>query len=129
EIYAGGYLSPRGLGLVDPDTGQTTQLPWSAQVEGMVSQGTDLLLGVYPGAVVYQYDTTKPWEAGTNPGPAIPIGEHQDRPVALAAVGDLTAVGTVPDYGQLGGALSLINRATREVEVHRHIVEDQSIVT
>src|SRR5690606_19046910 len=102
---------------------------WSAQVEGMTSHGTDLMLGVYPGAKIYRYDTTQEWQAGTNPGTPVAIGNSQDRPVALTPAGDLTAIGSVPDYGHLGGALTLLDRTTGETTSYRNVVQDQSIVT
>lgn len=129
EVYVGGYLSPRGLARVTPETGGTTLLPWSAQVEGMTSHGRDLMLGVYPGAKIYRYETTRDWAAGTNPGTPIEIGHEQDRPVTLTPAGDLTAIGSVPGYGQLGGALTLLDRATGTVEVYRNVAPDQSVVT
>src|SRR5690606_28213253 len=69
------------------------------------------------------------WQAGTNPGTPVAIGNSQDRPVALTPAGDLTAIGSVPDYGHLGGALTLLNRTTGETTSYRNVVQDQSIVT
>lgn len=128
EIFVGGYLTPRALGVVDPETGEATQLPWSPQVEGMTAQGDDMVFGTYPNAGIHRFDTTKPWEVGTNPAPPIHIEESQDRPVALTVAGDRVAIGTVPGYGQLGGALTLLD-GDGGLEVHRHVVQDQSVVT
>lgn len=128
EIFVGGYLSPRELGVADPDTGEVTQFPWSGQVEGMTAQGDDVLFGIYPGGGIRKYDTTQEFDLDTNPGPSVAIGEQQDRPVTLTPAGDLTAIGSVPGYGQLGGALTLLDRATEEMDVYRHVVPDQSVV-
>ncbi|MFC7625090.1 hypothetical protein [Microlunatus sp. GCM10028923] len=129
DVFAGGYLTPRGVARVDPETGATTQLAWGAQVEGMTAHGTDLVLGVYPHGKLYRYDTTQPWSSGVNPGAPVDLGSAQDRPVALTPAGELTAVGSVPEYGQLGGALSLYDRASGAVDVYRDVVPAQSVVT
>lgn len=129
EIFVGGYLSPRELGVVDPDTGEVAQLPWSGQVEGMTTHGDDVMFGVYPGGGIKRYDTTQEFDLGTNPAPSVYIGEQQDRPVTLTPAGDLTAIGSIPGYGQLGGALTLLDRTTDQMKVYRNVVPDQSVVT
>lgn len=130
DVYVGGYASPPGLARVDADTGDTELLAGVSQTEGMVAHGDLLVGGVYPGGRIFTYDTTRPWQSGTNPGPQLLLGHEQDRPVALASLADspLVAIGSVPDYGRLGGALSLYNTANGAIEVYRGVVPDQTPV-
>lgn len=125
-IYAGGYLSPPGLSRFDPSTGRRELLPGAGQIEGFTAHGNDLVFGTYPGGNLFRFDTTAAWAYGTNPGPRLVIGHEQDRPVALTAAGTFTAVGTAPNYGQLGGALTLYDRSAGTLEVFRNVVTDQT---
>ncbi|PZF82921.1 hypothetical protein C1I92_14785 [Jiangella anatolica] len=128
-VYVGAFLSPPGMARFDPATGATTLLAGAGQVEGFGTYGDHLVFGRYPNAGLLDFDTTRPWSMGTNPGPAATIGGEQDRPQSFAQVGDLIAVGSVPKSGRLGGALSLWDPATGEVVTHRNVVPDQSVVS
>ena len=57
------------------------------------------------------------------------VGEHQDRAFAHAAGDGKVFFGTIPDYGQLGGALVIYDIATKEFDVIRNVVQDQSIIS
>lgn len=129
NTWVGGYLSPPGVARVDAVTGQSEQLPGPSQAEGMLAHGDDMLIGTYPGALVYTYDSTEDWDNGTNPPERISIGHGQDRPVAWASAGDVVAIGTVPDYGHLGGALTLLDPDTQQMTVYEDLIEDQTVVT
>jgi len=126
NIYVGGYLSPSGMARIDADTQESTLLKGASQIEGMTAYEDWLVYGQYPSGALYCYDVTQPWDHGVNPGTPVPIGHAQQRPVALTPAGDKVAVGTVPDYGHLGGALSLFDPATGEISVHPHVVPDQT---
>ncbi|MGC0273910.1 hypothetical protein ACO0LV_13055 [Pseudactinotalea sp. Z1739] len=129
DVYAGGYLSPPGMAHVDADNGQTQLLPGISQVEGMGVHGDDLVLGVYPNAGMYAYDTIASWDAPGNPSGPTRIGEQQDRPVAITSIDEArVAIGTVPVSGELGGALSLWDVEADRVDTHRNVVEDQSVI-
>lgn len=130
KVYAGGYMIG-GLTAYDPasDTFDRTLKP-IAQIEGMGSLDGKLYLGTYAGAVVYEYDPAQPWQVGTNPRTVLDLGpKGQDRPFAFAAVGDRMAIGTVPDYGKLGGTLSLYDPATGTSQTWEQVVTDQSVVS
>lgn len=129
NVYVGGYASPPGMARVDAETGQTELLPGPGQTEDMVAHGDHLVAGTYPGGRLYLYDTTRPWENGTNPAAPLTIGHGQDRPVAFASAGDVVAIGSVPDYGTLGGALSLLDPESGELTVLPELVEDQTILS
>lgn len=115
DVFVGGYGSPPGIARVDADSGATEPLNGVGQTEGLVAHGDDLVFGTYPGARIYTYDTTKPWNPPSNPvtgADALQLGEHQDRPVGWTDAGDVVAIGSMPDYGLLGGALSLLDPST-----------------
>lgn len=128
-VYVGAFLSPPGMARFDPAVGATTLLPGAGQIEGFGAYGDHLVFGRYPNAGLLDFDTTRPWSNGTNPGPPVAIADEQDRPQAFAQVGDVLAVGSVPKSGRLGGALSLWDPATGEVATHRNVVPDQSVVS
>ncbi|MFC0529867.1 outer membrane protein assembly factor BamB family protein [Phytohabitans kaempferiae] len=140
RVYAGGFLNG-GFAAVDPDTGRTEEFHTFSQSEGMLGHGGRLYVGAYPDARIYSYDPAKPWnseEYSPSPEPVPdqnPLrlfdlkAEQQIRPRALTGAGDLLAVGTMPDLGQLGGVLAIWDTTTGTlVSKTRHVVVDQSIV-
>jgi hypothetical protein len=93
--------------------------------------GSTLYLGVYPRARLYAFDTAKPWDAKIkNPQQIEELDRFdQDRPFAVLGVGKLNQVffGSVPDYGTLGGALSVWDVGSHKLDVHRNVVQDEGI--
>ncbi|TWD81000.1 outer membrane protein assembly factor BamB [Kribbella amoyensis] len=127
RIYASSYPSG-GMSIYDPATATISENSVLGQVEGFGNWNNKLYAGVYPGAHLFEFDPSKPVQRGTNPREfAALTSDHQDRPFAIAGAGDRLAVGTIPDYGQLGGALTLVDPATGAKEVHRNVVPDQSV--
>lgn len=129
KVYVSGYQSG-GLAVVDPATSESIQFPAGTvgQVEGMHTHGDKLYLGVYTGSVLLAFDPSLPFDYGTNPYTIAVLEEDgQDRPFAWTSAGDLVATGTVPGYGDLGGALTLIDPSTDDYHVHRDVVPEQSI--
>lgn len=123
KLYMSGY--PGGVGAqFDPVTLQYSTFSLE-QAEGMIAYGDDMYFGVYPGGHVYKADTTKSILSAEK---VFTIGEHQDRPYIMKAMEDKIMIGTIPDYGQLGGALTIYDPATGQYEVFRDIVKNQSIV-
>lgn len=126
RLYLGGYQ--RGMSIYNPVTGAIdVNLPLFAQPEGIGFLDDKVYYGTYVGAVMYSYDPSKPADAD-NPKLAYDIGEDQDRPFAIAAGGNHLFVGTIPDYGVLGGALAVYNQTNGKWTQHRHVVRDQSII-
>ncbi len=129
NIFIGGYLSG-GLAQYDYKTGQVTENKGLGQIEGMIAHQNRLYMGIYPGGFLYSYDPSENYEMDINPVEHFGLkSEGQDRPFALASAGDLLAIGTVPDYGLLGGALTIFNPATNDYTLHRNIVENQSVIS
>ncbi|WP_052342656.1 Ig-like domain-containing protein [Bacillus sp. EB01] len=136
NIYSSGYHSG-GFAYYSPTDDKITSFTGFGQGEGIIATEDYLYLGVYPGANIYQYDPTRPYEHDptvpekqTNPKVLFSLkGMEQDRPFAWAEGDGHVFVGTVPDYGVLGGTLSIINEATGEHETFRNVVQDQSIIS
>ncbi|WP_052759566.1 cohesin domain-containing protein [Paenibacillus sp. DMB20] len=123
KLYMSGY--PGGMGAqFDPATLKYTTFVLE-QAEGMIAHGNDMYFGVYPGGHVYKADTTQPVPKAEK---VFTIGDHQDRPYIMKTMEDKIMIGTIPDYGQLGGALTIYDPAAGQHEVFRDIVKNQSIV-
>jgi streptogramin lyase len=132
DIYAGGYLSPPGMGRYDPDRGEFELLAGSGQVEGYGRYKDALVFGRYPQGSLWWYRPSQPWELNSNPPAPLEIGEGQSRPQAfleLTSVPDTVAVGSVPDGGQHGGAITLWQPEARTHQVFRDVVADQTPVS
>ncbi|MGA4507780.1 hypothetical protein ACQB6R_01955 [Propionibacteriaceae bacterium G1746] len=126
RLHFGGYLSG---GLASYDTGAGTWQFQAAlgQTEGFATVGNTLYAGRYPGAKVLAIDPTKPLGSG-NPTEVFNLtAENQDRPFALADAGGLVAVGTVPGYGSLQGALAIHNPKTGATDKYLNLIADHSI--
>lgn len=127
NVYLGGYASAAGLIRVDAGTGERTELVGPAQIEQIGSNGSRLVLGLYGGAQIYDYDTSRPWDFGVNPRTSVRLGHEQDRITSIVAVDDrTTAVSSFPLQGRIGGALALYDHQTRTAEVFRNVVQDQT---
>lgn len=125
-IYVSGYMGSSGAAY-DPASGQTRVFP-IGQAEGMVSLGESLFYGVYPKARIYrQY----PLSDDIQPRLVLDIGYRQDRPFAMISSQDRVFIGTIPDYGEHGGALTMLTvGAAGEIDavVYPEVVAEQSIV-
>jgi hypothetical protein len=93
-------------------------------------------LGTYPGAVIFEYDTAKAWKSSGTGRTVVQKIQlkttyEQDRPYAMLGVPELGRIfiGTVPDYGKRGGALTVYDPATGAFQVHRDIVAGHSIAS
>ncbi|WP_020616490.1 hypothetical protein [Paenibacillus daejeonensis] len=128
-MYMGGYFAG-GLARYDVEAGQLEAWRGIGQIEGMIAGEDVVYLGVYPKANVFAYDPAEPWRPGSNPKLLFSLqGEEQDRPFVMAWSGERLAIGTVPSYGRLGGAITLYDPATGDTQVHRQLLRDQSIVS
>ncbi len=125
KIYTAGYLTG-GLGVYSPIRGDLTDtLTGFGQAEHMMAYNGKLYQGVYPGGRVYEYDPA----TGVKTLLFELSGDEQDRPFGLAAGGGKLFVGTVPGYGELGGALTIYDFATAAKTTIRNIATDQSVIS
>lgn len=131
NIYCGAYLSPPGMGRWNPDKTGFELLTGTSQVEGFGSFNGDLVFGRYPQGRLYRYDLDQPWSS-TNPGPQVDLDVapwYQNRPQSFVQIDDTTcAVATVPQTGELNGAITLWKPATNAVDVHRGVIKNQTPV-
>ncbi len=130
RIWMGAYLSG-GAAYFDPASGQTTEFKGISQAEQIVALGTKLYFGLYPRARIFEFDPEKAWDP-TNGNPrSIAILPEQSRPMAMLGVPELGKIfiGTVPEYGKLGGMLAVWDVAKRELETFPNLVPRQSIAS
>lgn len=127
RLYASGYQSG-GLSAIEPATGEIAQYPRGTvgQVEGMTTADGRLWMGVYPGGSLLSFDPDEPFDYGTNPAVLASI-EHQDRPFAMTRAGRHLVVGTVPDYGHLGGSISAVTLADGTVATQQQPIPEHSV--
>lgn len=94
-----------------------------AEKKRMVTVGGDLYTASYTHARIYHYDNTGELTQ------LAAVGHEQNRPQALAyqKATDMLLIGTRPDYGLLGGAISAYDRKSGEMIVDRNVIQDQSI--
>lgn len=90
----------------------------------MASDSQMLYLAIYGGAYLVEYNPQRDSSSVLSQ-----IGNEQNRPRDLIYHHDRNSlfVGTEPDYGQLGGALSEYDLDTESLVVDRNIVTDQTI--
>jgi len=137
RIY-GSSMLPLRLFVYDPQNCSLVNLGKASYVNGEIySVGAldgKLYLCSYPGARLSIYDPKKPLRFGDkeddNPRDIGPMGGEQDRPRAMIA-GPYRRVyiGSYPDYGLLGGAISVYGPEKDEKRVYRHIIQNQSIAS
>jgi len=127
NLYISGYTASNGA-IYNPTTDTFTTIALG-QSESIGSSDDLVYFGNYPGAEIAVFDTTKPVSA-TNPKILLHIGEDQDRPYVNTFAEGKAFFGTIPGYGQTGGALVVFEEAdpVNTLQVHRHVVKDQSIV-
>lgn len=131
KIYTSGMTSALG-GVFDPVTRNHSTYPMG-QAESIGSLGNDVYFGIYPKAEIRKLDTTLPVQTDPNKPNLNPVSlfymdEDQDRPYVQTTGGGKIYFGTIPYYGELGGALVAYDPASKAYEVHRHVVHNQSIV-
>ncbi|MEO3796002.1 hypothetical protein ABGB14_37895 [Nonomuraea sp. B10E15] len=129
RIYTNLYINGN-VAVLDPATGKVTQLGRAAQTDGWFWKDGKLYLGTYPNGAIMHYDPARPFVTGTNPRELFRlIGDGQNRPVAFAAAGSEVYIGSTPDYGLWGGALTVYDETSGEHTVRRAPVADQGVTS
>ncbi|MER6611289.1 hypothetical protein ABT282_36795 [Streptomyces sp. NPDC000927] len=121
-LFMSGY--PGGTGSrFDPRTGRTTRFPMG-QAEGMAGLGDTMYFGIYPGGII----SSAKLDAAT---PAVSekfrLGSEQDRPYVMKAHDGKLLIGSIPDYGKLGGALTIYDPDDGGKKTYPDIVHNQSV--
>jgi hypothetical protein len=137
KIY-GSSMLPLRLFVYDPTRQFLTHLGKASRSNGEVySMGSldgKLYLCSYPEARLSVYDPNKSLQFGdgedANPRDLGPMGEELYRPRAMiAGPHGKVFIGGYPDYGLLGGAISVYDPKKNEKRVYRHIIQNQSIAS
>jgi hypothetical protein len=137
KVY-GSSMLPLRLFVYDPRAESLTNLGRASHANGEVySMGAldgKLYLCSYPEARLSVYDPNRPFRFGdnedANPRDLGPMGGSLYRPRAMVAGphGNVY-IGGYPDYGLLGGAISVYDPKKNEKRVYRHIIQNQSIAS
>jgi hypothetical protein len=137
RVY-GSSMLPLRLFAYDPKNDSLTNLGRASKANGEIySMGSlvdKLYLCSYPEARLSVYDSKRPLRFGEteddNPRDLGPMGGEQYRPRAMVAGPHRKVyIGSYPDYGLLGGAISVYDPEKNEKRIFRHIVENQSIAS
>lgn len=113
------------------DLGNPTDV--NGEIYSFAQDGKRLYVCAYPGSFLSVYDPAQPWHYGrtkeSNPRGLGPMGDGHLRPRAMALdPAGRVYVGSLPPYGQTGGALGVYDPAAGAVtENYRHIVTNQGI--
>jgi hypothetical protein len=127
KIYMGGYQA--GMSIYDPAKAAfERQELGPSQIEGIGVMNGKVYFGTYGGAVIYRYDPSQPYDPKTNPGVLHAIGDGQSRPFAFTSEGSKLFIGTIADYGQLSGALTVYDEQAGTWSVYPDILKDQSVI-
>jgi hypothetical protein len=133
---AGGTYINQGFFLYDPATDSLftpgPAVSFGGQIDHVVSLDGLIYLAHYTTARLTVYDPSKRWNPGSaddaNPRLIARAGQNQDRfPTAIVGSDQSIYLGTIPKYGKLGGALVILRPGSDSLEVHRHVVRDQSV--
>ena len=131
-------MLPLQLFVYDPENKVLTNLGKASHATGEIySMGSfdgKLFLGSYPEAHLSVFDPKKPLQFGdkedSNPRDLGSLGEGLYRPRAmLAGPHGRIYVGGYPDYGLLGGAISVYDPKKNEKKTYTHIIQNQSIAS
>jgi len=137
RIY-GSSMLPLRLFVYDPHIQSFANLGKAAYASGeiysMGSLNGKLYLCSYPEARLSVYDPQKPLRFGdkedSNPRDLGPFGGDQDRPrTMVAGPHGKVYIGSYPDYGLMGGAISVYDPKKDEKRVYRHIIQNQSVAS
>ncbi|MBP1948408.1 FIMAH domain-containing protein [Virgibacillus litoralis] len=132
NVYMGGYQG--SMGVFDTSKEEYTLRERNPhQIEGIGFLNGNVYMGTYGGARIYEMDPEKPYQytdggEGDNPEMVRDIGDEQSRPFTFTSGDDKLFVGTIPDYGKLGGSLTIYDENTDEWNSIRNIVQNQSII-
>ena len=137
KIY-GSSMLPLRLFVYDPSAQSLTNLGKASiatgEIYSMDSLDDKLYLCSYPEARLSIYDPQKPLTFGdkeySNPRDLGPMGGELYRPrTMLTGPHGNVYIGGYPDYGLLGGAISVYDPKKNGKRVYRHIVQNQSIAS
>lgn len=133
NVYLGAKDSVGIMARIDGATGEITPLAGPKQADAITGHGSQIAVSSYDRAFVHIGDLTAEWDWGINPRELLRLGRgapyHQDRIHSMVSTGARLAVASIPEPGQLGGALTIVDTGTGQFDVHRNVVAGQSVVS
>ncbi|MEO6829630.1 MAG: hypothetical protein ABI164_07445 [Acidobacteriaceae bacterium] len=109
----------------------------------VIDAGGEIYYGIPHGGKIYTisyieatlavFDPSRAWDQGndpdSNPRTILHIPQNQYRPVGgiHEGPGGKLYIGTQPDYGLVGGALSVFDPVSEKLEVYRNIIPNEEI--
>lgn len=131
HLAVGSHFINSQIFSVNLDTGVThSSLNKVTTHAGQITCATFLdgtvYLGVYGGAEILAWLPDEPFVFGRNPRQLCRIAHAQNRPMGLYNDGRLLYTVSRADYGELGGAISVINPSDGTCEVYRDFVPAQN---
>ncbi|MBN1622834.1 MAG: hypothetical protein JXN10_06810 [Clostridia bacterium] len=129
-IYSTGYLKG-GHCIYDPETDTGIQYDGVGQSEGITSGDGKIYFGKYPGAYIYEFDPEKPWNMPGNPRELFELKTpaNQDRPFAIKVFDEKLYIGTIPNYGDIQGALTVYDIKNKKHTIRKDFSDSRSIVS
>lgn len=130
KVWVSGYLAGNH-GTYDPNTDEHQDYLGLHQTEGMNSLGNKIYFGNYTHAELFSYDITQPWSTSKGNPKFLGAIKGQDRPFAVLPLANEKEVlfGTVPAYGQLGGAITHLDVLTDNFVTYNNVIPNQSIMS
>lgn len=127
KVYSCAYLNG-SASVYDIATDTYAAAPRPGQVENWTWHDNRIWMGVYPTGSIKVWDPAAAGSA-TNPRTLFALKEThaQIRPQAMVSTADRLYIGTAPDYGLTGGALTIMRYDDESYQVFRNIVADQTI--
>jgi len=124
RVYVGGH---GGMDVHRPDAPEATErIRFSGEAKAMLTDGPHVYFALYTSASLVRLDP-RSGELDT----LATIGNEQNRPndLALDRRRKLILIASSPDYGRIGGALSIYDQRSGGLDVHRNPVPDHPIVS
>ncbi|HEX7743833.1 MAG TPA: hypothetical protein VF462_01035, partial [Micromonosporaceae bacterium] len=120
RVYVSGKA---GVQVHDLATGTSDRRFLPGEAKAMTAIRGDIWMSVYTLAYLFRM------APDGEPQRVTTIGNEQTRPLdnAYSPADQTLVVGTEPEYGRYGGAVSLYNVSTGALDVYRNIITDQSV--
>ncbi len=128
RLYCGSVMGA-SCAEIDGKTGKLIRRFSLGQPEGLYIENNTMYAGIYPAGQFDKLEIGAPDDQEVKRTKLFTFGEEQQRPYIIKPMeDDYFIIGSVPNYGQLGGALTIYNKKTNEFKVYRNVVQDQSVV-
>lgn len=123
DPYVGGHW---GIQRHDGTSGTSTRFPIAGETKTMLGIEDKLFASIYPSSQVWTYD---PDASATSQLAQIRDNQMRPRASHYNEATNSLFVGTREVYGNVGGAVSVIDPDTGDISTHRDIVVDQTPVS